>query len=792
MKIQKIQKIKEYKSFRDYSWHKFCNTECFHDKINLLYGENGSGKSSICNILKSVSQNKKFERYIPTASELLIDSVEYKFTNNNWDRYIDRDKILFFDREFVDKNVHLGHARGVQQGEQEQESGKIIIEFDAEAIRLRSVKNKSEEEKDKRNKAVEDYEVTNKTYLNFQLSPQEEKYFEIYKKKGEKEIKEFRDSLNNKITDLESTIKNDNDLLKKVVNIQTIQMFQNKKINVVISEGTVFQDVFNFDLKEQAQINAKQDLVKKILTHKDFFEIGFDIRKIHNNQCPFCQSTSEEQSINEIVDTYNKIYDDTYKKQKELFTRKKESLIDELNDIKSTIGTANIDEIFIPLKKISEEYKIDGIYTTKEEQYFRKPLSTKGINKLLDKLVGLDKPSKDNVQPFYNEAKVEFEAISKYFIDIFEYIDEKNNIIDNFKKDHTDIKIKDRIDVKKLTLEEIKQEYYFIINKKYFGQKSKLEKIIELTKLQKDLEKYKTIFKTAKEEYEKYCSKEAFSKILGKIETYFKNFNFSFKLQIDASRNTGLTKELPFAFKVLDLEGNERDMREGLSEGEIQVLSLCFFFAFLDIQKDKSQKVLIFDDPITSLDDCNLSSLVDLISEERDKFSQIFIFTHHRTFLKFLRKKFKLDSRNPDSYEYNILRNKDVFGGSFISKSKQERFVDKLKSFDTHVVTLAQNPNGFDIELKIVEYGQYLRYETEHFIKCKLLHWDKVANFADVIDGVKSNKSVVDIDLEDIKRIYSFCNWTTSHVDVGDDHGLSQLKEKINLFTGIYDKYPLL
>ena len=82
----------------------------------------------------------------------------------------------------------------------------------------------------------------------------------------------------------------------------------------------------------------------------------------------------------------------------------------------------------------------------------------------------------------------------------------------------------------------------------------------------------------------------------------------------------------------------------------------------------------------------------------------------------------------------------------------------------------------------MVEYGQYLRYEVERFIKNDLLHWDKDFNFTKVIDGVKSNQKIAEADLEKIKRVYLFCNWTTSHIDVGDDHGLSQLKDEIEDF----------
>lgn len=256
------------------------------------------------------------------------------------------------------------------------------------------------------------------------------------------------------------------------------------------------------------------------------------------------------------------------------------------------------------------------------------------------------------------------------------------------------------------------------------------------------------------------------------------------ELKIEKTRNK---TEFPFAFKVLDYEGNERNFKEGLSEGELQVLSLCFFFAFLDIQTNPENKILVFDDPITSLDNNNLSHLVDLIAEEHAKFSQTFIFTHHRTFFKFLRKSFKTGKKNDNlGNEYNIIRNKKELGGSFICKSCSTNFTQKLKDFEKNIYDKAQQGTPINVEMKIVEYGQYLRYEVERFIKNDLLFWDADSQFSKAIEGIKNcRNNICDDDLDKINKIYQFCNWTTSHVDVGDEYGLEQLKDKINEFVGI-------
>lgn len=780
MKLKAIKKVKRYKSFQDFTWQPFFNNERFHDDVNILYGENGSGKSSVCNILKSVSQNKNFDpRHKPEEVSLTFDDGEYKYLTdgNVWDKLKNEDDILFFDREFVDEHVHLGHNRDTQQGGQEQRSGKMIIEFDSEAIKLREAREKSKINKDEQEKIVEKFRKDNNDTLLFALLEGENVLYEKYKTKPKGDITKIKNELLTNKKMLEKKLETDHALQKQVDDIQdTIKEIEDVEIDIPLSDYGKYQAIFDFDLKEQVKIEAEQNLIEKLRLHKDFFEVGFEIREKHSDQCPFCQSKNEEENIGKIIKAYNDIFDNTYKKQLQQFSDKKRELVSELELIKQEFNDFDLNAIFLELKKLDQDYKIKKIYSVNEEKFYKKPQTNK-ISELITRLTKLNKPNKEKIKTVYDEVKAEAEAIEKFFEDIAKFVDEKNKIIQKFKADNTGEKIKGRIIENSAKISEIDRALIFFNEKKIDSQTRKEQKEKQLKSLEKKLEDFKTQHKNIRTEYENYASTEAFAKLLRKIESYFKNFNFNFQLTLDTERRTGTTKEFPFAFKVLDSEKNERDFKEGLSEGELQVLSLCFFFAFLDIQKDKENKVLVFDDPITSLDNSNLSSLVDLISIEREKFSQTFVFTHHRTFFKFLRNKFK-----DCSQEYNILRNLKEFGGSFICKSRPEQFVERLKNFDDHLKNIP--PESLDIELKIVEYGQYLRYEVERFIKNNLLHWN-ANDFPTAIDGVKNNRSIDDDSLDRIKQVYSFCNWTTSHIDVGDDHGLQQLKDKIGDFIAV-------
>lgn len=765
MKLKSIKTIKDYKSFRDFSWRRFFNGEAFHDGVNLLYGENGSGKSSIVNLLKSVSENKDFGEHKPTEVCLVFnDHDEKKYVNNNWDEKIAKKSILFFDREFVDKNVHLGHKRDTTQEGQEQISGKMIIEFDSKAIKLRS-------DREAAKKARTEFRAAHTASLYFVLDEDEGKLYHKYKDKNDEEIKKAKQELGNEKKEVEKRVENDQELLKKASTIQNyIKTLETKEPELSLADYETYQAIFSFGLKEQTKIKAKQTLINKIKTYKDFFETGFNIRTTHPGQCPFCQSENEEEGIQKVVDLYKQIYDTTYKKQVKQFKKGKQSLLDEISQITQTLSGFALDKIFLKLKKLDQNYKIPDIYSVEDEEAYNKP-GVKALEELNSKIANLTEPNQENIQELYDKAKTEFEAAKAFYKKISDFVDQQNKLITKFRSDNTYENLQSRITSNKNRIVEIDKELNFI-------NEDKINKAKEAEDLQEKWDLLEKKDNIASQNYEEYCSKEVFSNLLSKIEYYFKKFNFNFELKLKKER-TGRKTELPFAFQVLDLQRNERDLEEGLSEGEIHVLSLCFFFAFLDIQEIKNQKLLVFDDPITSLDNSNLSRLVDLIAVEQENFSQTFIFTHHKDFFKLLRKRF---NRHYD--EYNLIRNKKEFGASFICQSKSKKILDKLKKFEKYLCETA--PKGVDIESTVVEYGQYLRYEVERYIKNDLLHWNDANNFQKVIEGVKRNKEIDDGDLDKIKQIYSFCNWTTSHVDVGDEHGLVQLKSKIADFVSIF------
>lgn len=88
-------------------------------KYNLLFAENGRGKTTLCGVLRSLETGKhehisERKTIAPTASEpavvVRMDSGDVRYRNQAWSTTVP--EIAIFDATFVSKNVHAGEFVG--------------------------------------------------------------------------------------------------------------------------------------------------------------------------------------------------------------------------------------------------------------------------------------------------------------------------------------------------------------------------------------------------------------------------------------------------------------------------------------------------------------------------------------------------------------------------------------------------------------------------------------------------------------------------------------------------------
>jgi len=226
--------------------------------------------------------------------------------------------------------------------------------------------------------------------------------------------------------------------------------------------------------------------------------------------------------------------------------------------------------------------------------------------------------------------------------------------------------------------------------------------------------------------------------ILAPLKTSFdQELNKIFSGRIKAELIAGSTKQaVPHSEIVLTAEGvRSREKIEGvMSEGEQRGLALAGFFTELSIMPNKS--AIIFDDPITSMDDENALKIAKRLIEAAEE-RQVIVFTHRLSFVSQL---------------IDEARRKNVpVETKTVRKMTHPGIVESRIPWDSMGVRerVAWLRNCLQAQLKPLQTkGEAERYESvaEHFY-CKLREtWERAVEeklFGDVVKRHSHNISTL-------------------------------------------------
>lgn len=105
---------------------------------------------------------------------------------------------------------------------------------------------------------------------------------------------------------------------------------------------------------------------------------------------------------------------------------------------------------------------------------------------------------------------------------------------------------------------------------------------------------------------------------------------------------TTSTNSQSIKFEIQRLKNGIKTKAHNLSEGECSLISFCYFLAKVQESLSSDQEPIIWiDDPICSLDSNHIFFIYSLINEKiclQGKYSQLFISTHNLDFLKYLKR----------------------------------------------------------------------------------------------------------------------------------------------------------
>ena len=557
----------------------------------------------------------------------------------------------------------------------------------------------------------------------------------------EKEIIEKKKLIKD-TTPLQDEIDNSNSQIKNEIE----KIFKEKKGNSSIKKKTsnnTFELIESYkkDLESALKIVKSKEELKTV---KDSIEYEKELNMINNTDVITLDILNDEE-----INSLSKIMSNKYNNneipstsilswlENGLEIHKKDNLTTckfcggnvDLNDIENRINEYHND------KKQQDLLELDKIYTKIKTLLSSKQLINDN-NLLLSNIVG------ESVNNYYTNINIAIEELKS----ISNEIDKKINDFENayIIKDEEIIKIMSNISNNLKEIDDLRANKVLELNKMIdkcnilikgsialeISENSLIIK--ELNKLkEKNTEMEKIIKLNDKTSYEidrLKKSKSTTSDFASFINDLLEELNVDFFLDISNNNYIIKHKREKIALSIDDI-----------SEGENNLLALLLFYYELfndKFQKDfkNNIKMIIVDDPISSVDDINKIYVLEIIKKILNiKEPQIFIFTHvWEDFCNLCYGKQDIDKQGNET-PYRFYEVKKNSSGSYIKKTKYNETPYMHDFKEIYEFSKLDSADNMD-ECEIYHYPNVMRKILEKFMEFK------VSNSSPTLDNISNVK----------------------------------------------------
>jgi wobble nucleotide-excising tRNase len=685
--IKKIIKIQNTGSFSNFT----LDQGLLFDKLNLFYGENGSGKSTFSTIIKSLSTNNPYlisnkttildgKELGSSSCELKLNDFTYKFENSQWiscntNSNYQPKNILVFDDEYIEKNIftflesNINHARNQY---------KII--FGEAGVEL----NKNKEGLVNKNKNILKPALDtakNNFFLKYKLTVEDYKKYNF--SKTEELLSEEIDKIKKQIQASQINLSNKNIEFKLLEQFNLVSDDEVSKLNQILS--TNIKSAAHLKAKKEVE-EFKQQYFHQGTSHDNFLKYGIaNVNKEGKKICPLCHNEFEE----DLFDLYRNYFDRGY-----------DELVANLEVIKLKFVEVSVNDL---LFKNTENLKFYNFW-----KKYIKDLNEPKIE--IDDIVGQYNQSIKDIQTKISLKKEQTSKTDFKVENLNKIASEIKNIIqtynENLNKSITKIQNYQK-SISTINLTKVQQDKTQLENELQLlnQKKSIISDIISIDEKAKEIKEYKSNIKNLDEKIDTELSKITES-FIQKINKYLENENFKVnKIDLPNHKNfSELHCEINLEFnkkpvKIYSKNKSDR-LNDFLSTGEKRSLGFAFFMASLENENQLENKVLIFDDPITSLDYNRKSKVARKLISISQNVSQVFILTHDRHFFYHSFTESKRLKADPNYYlvkkignssNIKIVQEQDI--KHLIDKNHHHNFW-KLQQYSLSLVNLNEPANS--------------------------------------------------------------------------------------------------
>jgi wobble nucleotide-excising tRNase len=709
------------------------------NKVNIVYGENRNGKSTLCDIFYSLATSNTElitdrqsillggATQIPMKVEMQFEPGHIaRFNHQQWETTLPDDcQLHIFDQNFIHRNVMSG---AVNNRDNSENISNFILGEQGTGL-LETLKN---------DKAAL---VTTKATLKLAeaaLTPH-----------GIVDVNAYSLStlpIEN-LVDLElainASIAKQESITRDIAGVEQVKNRENlSEINATADIDDVIIQVNECLISSMEEVHAEAKVtVSAHMEHirtPDSFKgwVAEGLNHLDEN-CPFCGQELNEQAIL-LTDSYKAAFDEAFTKYI------KETKETATGLITNSLANINLD---LAIQEHQQNIKTLGAYTENKVIELLVILSKQlaqdfvNMNDSVTAVVTQNTTTKTNLQKILQE-KI---ATPYRTFDVFNF-SELEQTISNFVE--TKQQYKNTIDAINNILTEFKEAVDADELSKSKQLENDSQKALETKKLRHTLNekciKYQTLKNKVDTDSVSYDNnKQALEDSQEQfLDEYFEQINYLFSnlgsrnFNISRRANRGGNKivyDLRVTFNGQEVHRNK--LNNIFSESDRRALALCIFLAKimkLD-EHDMKKAILVMDDPVTSFDNERISSILNKLYELVPSIKQLIITTHYRGMASTAMKKFS------DTKGLKIV--KTVNGSDFEATTEAELTATEHDDAFNEIQAFINNQTQ---DNKILKLRPFLETEVRHRYKRQLIGLGLTGktDFAVCIDSLSDNEHI--------------------------------------------------
>ena len=582
-------------------------------KLTLIYAENGRGKTTFSDVIRSLKTGLPdfiLGRHTlgtpnPSEVQLRIDNNNASFTNGNWN--ITYPNIAIFDSHFVHENIFAGdfidheHKKNLYRVIVSEEGVRLAHRVDDLDAQIRATNTRINNAKaELQNHIPQGFGID--TFIGLQRDD------------------EIDSKIQAKITELTSLSRAQEIATKNFLGQVTLPSLPDTFANVLSRQLG--------DVSTEAETRVHQQV--GILDNQGETWLSQGLGYCNNELCPFC---GQDVSDNDLIVAFRAYFSEAYRDHRQTVFNMKSLVERNFSDsallslqrvISDNIALLQFWQQFMEVPNLELSFEIDLQPAIDELRSKVLDLLSRKILSPLDSL----EPGEEfqDAQRVYREMST---SVHSYNTAV-----EALNILIQEKKTSTATGDVRQLQSELVMLNAIKHRHtpeIVTTCDRY------TEEMASKTALEEEKER-------AKEQLDNY-STQILTQYQTRINDLLARFNAGFRLTETTRRYVGGTVSTYFQLLINDTPFDVGDtttplgtpcFKNTLSAGDRSTLALAFFLTQLQNDQNLSNKIVVFDDPFSSLDRFRRKCTQELVCGTNEAAVQVVVLSHDPAFLKLI------------------------------------------------------------------------------------------------------------------------------------------------------------